>query len=107
MIKGIIRVSVVKPKGSSDFLVQPAICYAEPGDIFRLFNMTNEKLRVEFTKAPFPPDGKKKTVDKGEEVSLDIPLDARKGRHSYQIHMIKSGVLAKGNSDPVIVVDNP
>ena len=102
-----IRVHVVK--AGSDFFVQPAIVTAEQGDSLRLVNVTDEDM-VFYISDPTPlkfATDQTKFVKAGKKDKIELATAATDNlRFEFQIMMVKSGVKAKGNSDPVLIIDN-
>ena len=100
-----VRVCVVESNG--DFFVQPAAVAAEKNDSLRIHNLTNEDLvfRIDAT-SPF---GAEQTVlvKKGSKAKIPVSNTAADGPYPYQILMVQSGKKAKGNSDPMLIIDNP
>ncbi len=101
------KVHVVDLKGR--FRVLPPMVELVPGDTLRIVNHTGEDLAwvvsepslfsgevgeiVKRKSAGNPPQGRV------------VSKEATPGPHDYQIVMLKSGKKARGNSDPMIIID--
>ena len=101
-----IRVHVIESGG--DFFVQPGIVSAEKNDSFRIINRTNEDLVFYIKDASVLKNASDQTkvVDATKKVAIDLSNNAADGSYEYQILMVQSGKKAKGNSDPVLIIDN-
>lgn len=103
-----IKVHVVK--SGQDFFVQPAIVAVEKNDQLRIINATEESLvfHVKDTAILKTDTDQTKVVAKNDRVTIDLTgntlTDGK--QFEYQIFMLESGKKAKGNSDPVLIIDN-
>jgi hypothetical protein len=110
-IPAIVRVAVVeKPNGG--FFVEPPVAFVAHGDEFRIINTTKEPLRFGIiSRQPFGAATKIKVgrnprlTKPGAAVTVHFPRVYGRS-FSYTI-TTASGRPAFGNSDPVIIVDNP
>lgn len=121
----IVRAAVIK-RGNKDFLVRPSVVFLEAGDVFRLLNTTGHNVTI----VPIPggPAGPQKRlvallqlpgrypsrgVKKGEflEVAAPVPLKRqdqnRFWRYRVTVDVNGTPIAAVGDSDPVIIIDNP
>jgi len=97
-------------KGQS-FIARPAKAPLRPGDTFILENKTDQPMvfRLE-SRVPFGNQRRLVEVgERGKTMKRRARRPSWRGQreYPYQILMIESGRKAKGNSDPVIVIDNP
>ena len=100
-----VRIQVIESGG--DFFVHPPTVSAEVTDTLRLINTTNEDLLFRFSTNGIVGAGDQtKIVASGTRVNVAILNTAPLGAYVYQIIMIASGKKAKGNSDPVLIIDN-
>jgi hypothetical protein len=99
-LPSVTRVCVVRKKGR--FVVDPPIAFLAPKATLRIFNTTPEDLEFVFCDPKTPQRILIKAKGRG-----DIRLPDSLMQYSYQIWMVHSETWAKGNSDPVIIIDNP
>jgi hypothetical protein len=100
-----IRVHVVKI--GDDFFVQPGIVSGDKNDTLRIINNTTEELLFRFTTSGVvDPNDQTKFVGANARETVSFVASPTLGAHSYQIIMLGSGKKAKGNSDPVLIIDN-
>ena len=100
-LPSVTRVCVVRKKGS--FIVDPPIAFLAPKATLRVFNTTPEDLEFVF----WGPHGRPLRTPIPAKGRADISLPGQPAQYSYQIWMVHSETWAKGNSDPVIIIDNP
>jgi hypothetical protein len=94
-------------ESGGDFFVQPPIVSAEKNDSLRIINTTNEDLVFNLgVPNVVAPNDQTKLVKKNSKEAVNILNTAVDGTHQYQIVMLASGKKAKGNSDPVLIIDN-
>ncbi len=111
-----VNVFVVQQDG--EFVVQPAIAVLVPGDKLKIFNTTQDDIvfRLDVpVGSPYPftapaPLGPQSLdeIAKGGVLAREVlpPLPAvRPGIYTYEIFMRQSGKKAKGNSDPMLIID--
>lgn len=103
------RVHILERDG--EFLVLPTMIEMTTADNLRIVNQTQEDLIWIVSPAATGPFGNAQVADvvKAKGGPLHIPKAASNaaalGVYEYQIIMLKSGKKAKGNSDPVIIID--
>ncbi len=122
-----VRAAVLQRASDSDFLVRPSVVFLEAGDVFRLLNGT--RYRVTILPAPEPGarpnpglatllgltgSSSSRTIRAGDVHEVAVPLrPALRHAHTilcrYQVkvHVPHRPVAAVGDSDPVIIIDNP
>lgn len=112
------KVKVVIVEQNGEFFVQPAVAVLDTSgtlantDKLKIFNSTSEDLVVRISNtAVFDTTGTNKSpqledVASGASTMRQVAASATLGRYEYEIFMRKSGKKAKGNSDPVIIIDN-
>ena len=92
-----------------EYRVHPAVVIVGGGQKFRVFNATNVALKVTV------PPGASKPSDPAEfnipsADHDDIPCRSQgfsKTRgYSYTVAVTKSGKKARGNSDPILIIEN-
>lgn len=106
-----VKVHVVER--NSEFLVWPPIVELEQGDSLEIVNTTAEDLAWAVPAGAFGPDAWAEAVQKrgGKgHTPKQVPprggnQSATPGPYEYQIVMLKSGKKAKGNSDPMVIID--
>lgn len=106
--RAVVRVSVFKR--GNDFFVEPPIAYLAGGEEFRLFNVTSEPLRLFIGASLHSTIGngpREQQIPGGRSLRRALPSGAPNRHHRYRVWMTKSKKWAKGNSDPVIIIDNP
>lgn len=101
------KVHVVDLKGK--FRVMPAMVELAPGDTLRIVNHTGEDLAwVVSDPSLFSCEVgdivKRKGAGKLHEGRV-VDRKATPGPHDYQVVMLKSGKKARGNSDPMVIID--
>lgn len=100
-----VRIHVIESGG--DFFVQPPTVSAEVTDSLRIINTTNEDLVFRLSTNGIVAAGDQtKIVASKDRVNVAILNAAPLGAYVYQILMVTSGKKAKGNSDPVLIIDN-
>jgi len=106
---------VVIVDAGGEYLVQPAAVLLEKtgagqGDTLRIFNasQTDDALFFIADGSVFTNNAAPQSVVIPKKKSITLQLDngAAANVYTYQILMIQSGKKAKGNSDPVIIVEN-
>lgn len=131
-----VRAVVLRRASDSDFLVRPSVVFLEAGDVFRLLNETSyavsiiaspdrdsgPRKRLEtllWLKDLREVEGLKRrrlsrTIKAGEvhEVSVPVPTAPRNAhnmrcRYQVLVNTPDGQVAAAGDSDPVIIIDNP
>jgi hypothetical protein len=124
----IVRAAVLRRKNNKDFLVRPSVAFLEAGDVFRLVNGTAYDITIAPSTSPgagprqklvallgLPGRHPSQKVKKGNSHDVSVPFPKTGKRHAqnmlcrYQVtvHVPGRPVLAAGDSDPVIIVDNP
>jgi len=109
----IVRVAVIQAGGQ--YLVRPPLVFllrnpaAPQADQLRISNHTGYALQIgasgEWPFSAVPPQG----LDPGGQLTLNLAGGVDKGMYTYQV-MVQVGqkqVRAIGNSDPVIIVEDP
>ena len=100
-----VRVHITESGG--DFFVQPPVISAEAGDVIKIINTTNEDLVFRMDNAVLGAADQTKVIKKKDRGGVTVLGTAVAGTSvSYQILMIDSGKKAKGNSDPLLIIDN-
>ena len=112
----IVRVAIIeRPINAkqTQFLVRPSVCFMEDGDVLRLLNTTNHAVTITMPAQAFDPAQPADKRSRGKlkkrgTLELALPLRGRK-RHNamYRYRITVSGTRALGDSDPVIIIDNP
>jgi hypothetical protein len=103
-----VPVRISRKDGS--FIARPAKVHLHPGDTFVLTNNTNQPLVFRLdSRVPFGSQPRLAEIGKGKTMRRRARRPSWTGHKefAYQILMIESGRKARGNSDPVIVIDNP
>lgn len=100
-LPGTFRVCVIRKKGR--FVVDPPIAFLPPGGTLRVFNTTPEELDFVFW-GPHAAPVTRLIAAKG---SADHRPPGPVGQYRYRIWMRHSEKWARGNSDPMIIIDNP
>ena len=97
-----------------EFFVQPAAAVLEKGssasnnDFVKIYNAANEDAVFYISTNTVFGAAVSQTQIIASKKSIQLQLDngAAAGVYSYQVLMVASGKKAKGNSDPVIIVEN-
>ena len=104
----IVRVAVIESNGQ--YLVRPAVVFLSKtqGDTFRLINRTTQTLTLSaIGTSPFEAS-LSTPVNIGSGDRRDLPLaPSPVGSFSYRVEVGEGRVVAQGNSDPVIIIDDP
>ena len=100
-----VKVHVIESDG--EIFVRPPAVSAEKTDSLRIFNATSEDLVFHIDADVVALADKTKIVKSQKKETLNILNSALDGSYPFQILMVKSGKKAKGNSDPVLIIDNP
>lgn len=104
----IVRVAVIESNGQ--YLVRPAVVFLSKteGDTFRLINRTTQTLTLSaIGTSPFEAS-LSMPVSIGSGARGDLPLASKpSGSFSYRVEVGAGRVVAQGNSDPVIIIDDP
>ncbi len=107
-----VNVFIVQQDG--EFVVQPAITVLDPaaGDKLKIFNMTKDDIvfRLDLpvgSASPFTAAGNESLDDipKGGVLTRQVLGAAPAATYTYEIFMRQSGKKAKGNSDPMLIID--
>ena len=103
-----VKVYVYK-NSYGEYRVHPAVVVLEGGDKLRVVNATDVALKVTV------PAGASKPSD---PVEVDIPTEKHKDiksrsqgsdntrAYSYRVVVTRSGKRARGNSDPILIIEN-
>jgi hypothetical protein len=115
------RTPVVVVERNGEFFVEPPMVIMSkpkagpppvPGDSIMIINTTSEDLvlRIEapgvFGAAAVLRVLAKRGGGAGSRFVGDVQNGAADGEYPYQVLMIQSGKKAKGNSDPMIIIDD-
>ncbi len=114
---GIVRVAVIEHAGKGnkrEYLVRPSVVFLKKGDTLRVLNYTERDVKI--SRAPAGPGATPHeflglpTKDSFHAVSKGGVLKLRAGKdvsHWCRYRVTVNGVVARGDSDPVIIIDNP
>ncbi|MEO8500997.1 MAG: hypothetical protein ABI565_08785 [Vicinamibacteria bacterium] len=103
----VIRVAVIESNGQ--YLVRPSVIFLsrEPHDTLRVLNRTNQTVVVSAIGSwPFEataPVG----IEAGDKETLSMITSPSPGSYRFRIEVGANRIVALGNSDPVIIVDDP
>lgn len=77
-------------------------------DILKIVNSTKEDavFYIKDTTVFGAGAAQTEVIPKGKSITRQLDNGAAAGSYEYQILMVGSGKKAKGNSDPVIIVEN-
>ena len=104
------KVNVFENDG--EYRVHPPLieCDFSTGDRLIVRNNTSEDLVLYFPKDTFSAaDPTARPLDKGKKIDLGVVVTQGAGNsnaYPYQVIAPKSGKKAKGNSDPVLIIEN-
>ncbi len=92
-----------------EVFVLPPVADLSPGDQWKIVNHTTEDWSVTLSAALCDdggpgPVGVKRPVAAAAHLPLKIHMHAPKGAYEYQV-VSKSGRKARGNSDPMVIID--
>jgi hypothetical protein len=109
-----VRVRIFERDG--EFYVEPPTVFlgysatAADNDKLRIFNSTAEDLvfQIDSDEVFGAAAGTQAQLIKaGKSAKIPVVATAVDGKeYAYRIFMVKSGKKAKGNSDPVLIIDN-
>ena len=95
-------------KRGETFCVLPPMADLRPGNRWKIVNHTSETCVLTLP-ARLVGGGEKPAAIKqeiaGKPLRLKIHKHAPAGVYEYQITMLRSGKKAKGNSDPMVIID--
>jgi len=117
----IVRVAVIERTvdKKTDFLVRPSVVFLEEGDVFRVLNTTQHEVTIlpATAQSASTPHGFLNLSAKGASHVIDkegvFETVARgKGpnngcRYHIEVNFRGKMCVAGGDSDPVIIIDNP
>lgn len=97
-------------KRNDTFFVLPPMVDLSPGDKWKVVNHTAEDLWLTISPLLIDdgspnPVSISQSIASGRNSLLKIHNNAPLGAYEYQIIMLKSGTKAKGNSDPMVIID--
>lgn len=112
-----VRVAIIEhmdPGGTKEFLVRPSVVFLKKGDALRVLNCTGHNAKI--GRAPHGPGARPHaflalpTKHSFHEISRGgtLKLRARKDANDWcRYRVTVNGIPARGDSDPVIIIDNP
>ena len=110
------KVKVVIAERNGELVVEPAVAVLEKNggganvDKLKIFNSADEDVVIHiYSDEPFGNAGSDKLFTiASKKASVLKPLNAAavEAVYSYQVLGIKTGRKGKGNSDPMLIIDN-
>jgi hypothetical protein len=118
----IVKVAVIK-KSEKTFLVRPSVVFLKDGDELRVLNTTSHVVTITPPRTPAklacpppPPVNPLAILGLSSAVKLDpcgqwspkTPVRSSGAQNVFcRYHVVVNGQTAAGDSDPVIIIDNP
>lgn len=107
------RVTVVEKDG--EFFAEPPVTILAAADKLKIINATSEDLVFRFEAATVlkevvggvaqPVADVLREIRSGRGRLYEVDGAAPEGRYPFQLMMVASGKKAKGNSDPVLIIE--